>query len=109
MTKNEINYSSCDEDVDYNLHSRHCTYCCNQHPDKVCFNGQCIVYVKRGEYDSNGFTSDVLINPTYRDIFLLCDDIVEATQNFDHTFFEFVTYTKQINEHIHELDVFLGS
>ncbi len=43
---NEINYSSNDEDVEYDLHSRHCTYCCNQHPDKVCFNGQCIVYVK---------------------------------------------------------------
>jgi hypothetical protein len=50
-----------------------------------------------------------MINPTYRDIFLLCDDIVEATQDFDHRFFEFVSYSKQINEHIHELDIFLGS
>ena len=105
---NEINYSSCDDDIEYDLHSKHCVYSCSQDPDKVCFNGQCIVYVKKGEYDSNGYTSDVMINPTYRDIFLLCDDIVEATQDFDHRFFEFVSYSKQINEHIHELDIFLG-
>jgi hypothetical protein len=106
---NEINYSSPDEDVEYNLRSKYCVYCCNQNPNKVCFNGKCIVYVKKGEYDDNGYTSNVMHNPTYKDIFLLCDDIVEATQDFEHIFFEFVTYTNQINEQIHELDVFLGS
>ena len=106
---NEINYSSCDEDIEYNLSSKYWTYCCNQNPDKICFNGQCIIYVKKGEYDANGYTSNILNNPTYLDIFLLCDDIVEATQDFEHVFFEFVSYSKQINEHIHELDVFLGS
>ena len=50
---NEINYSSCDEDIEYNLSSKYCTYCCNQNPDKICFNGQCIVYVKKGEYDAS--------------------------------------------------------
>ena len=85
---NEINYSSCEDDIEYDLHSKYCVYSCSQDPDKVCFNGQCIVYVKKGEYDSNGYTSDVMKNPTYRDIFLLCDDIVEATQDFDHRFFE---------------------
>ena len=50
-----------------------------------------------------------MTNPTYRDIFLLCDKIVEATQDFDHRFFESVSYSHQINEHLHALDVFLGS
>lgn len=106
---NEINYSSPDEDVDYKLHSKYCVYSCNQHPDKVCFIGKCVLYAQKGEYDDNGYMSDVLVNPTYKDIFLLCDNIVEATQDFEHIFFEFVSYSKQINETIHELDVFLGS
>jgi hypothetical protein len=106
---NEINYSSGDDDVEYNLRSKYCVYSCNQRPEKVCFNGKCIIYVKKGEYDDSGYTSDVLTNPTYKDIFLLCDQIVESTQDFEHVFFEFVSYSKQINEQIHELDVFLGS
>jgi hypothetical protein len=43
---NEINYSSGDDDVEYNLRSKYCVYSCNQRPEKVCFTGQCIVYVK---------------------------------------------------------------
>ena len=37
------------------------------------------------------------------------DNIFEKTGDYHHIFFEGVHYVKQINEHIHELDVFLGS
>ena len=43
----DINYSSPDEDKEYNLRSKYCIYSCNQDPDKVCFTGKCIIYSKK--------------------------------------------------------------
>ncbi len=82
----EIIYSSPDEDVDYKFHSKYCVHWCNQHPDEVCFIGKCILYAQKGEYDDNCYMSNVLANPTYNNVFLLCDKIVEATQDFEHIF-----------------------
>ena len=104
---NKINYLSCDDDIEYDLRSKYCVYSCNQNPDKVCFIGQCVVI--NDDYGYNVYRSKKMTNPTYRDIFLLCDKIVVSKQNFEHIFFESVSYSHQINEHLHALDVFLGS
>jgi len=37
------------------------------------------------------------------------DDNVEITSYYHHIFYEGVNYIKQINEHIHQNDVIMGS
>jgi len=99
-----------DDYIDYNIHSNHCSYCCDEPPDKIAFNGKCIIYIKAdGFFATNGYTSSVLDNPTYLDIFNLLDDIVETTGDYHHTFFEGIHYVKQINEHIHQMEIIMGS
>ena len=79
--------------IDYDIHSKYCTYCCDEPPDKIAFNGKCIIYIKAdGFFATNAYTSSVLDNPTYLDIF-----------NLLHTFFEGIHYVKSINEQLAEL------
>jgi len=107
---NEINYSSCEDDIEYDLHSKYCTYACEESPDTIAFNGRCIIYIKADDFfATNGYTSPILNNPTYMDIFNLLDDIVETTGDYHHIFFEGIHYVKQINEHIHQIDIVMGS
>ena len=102
-----------DEDdnyIDYNINSKYCSYCCNESPDTIAFNGKCIIYIRAdGFFATNGYTSPILDNPTYQDIFDMLDEIVETTGDYHHTFFEGIHYVKQINEHIHQINVILGS
>ena len=106
---NEINDNDNDY-IDYDIHSKYCTYACEEPPDTIAFNGRCIIYIKAdGFFAINGYTSPILDTPTYIDIFNLLDDIVEITGDYHHTFFEGVNYIKQINEHIHQIDVIMGS
>jgi hypothetical protein len=96
--------------IDYDIHSKYCTYACEEPPDTIAFNGRCIIYIKPdGFFAINGYTSPILNTPTYIDIFNLLDNIVEITGDYHHTFFEGVNYIKQINEHIHQIDVIMGS
>jgi hypothetical protein len=43
------------------------------------------------------------------DIFNLLDDIVETTGDYHHIFFEGIHYVKKINEHIHQINIMMGS
>jgi hypothetical protein len=109
MTNNIINDDN-DNDIDYDILSKYCTYCCDETPDTIAFNGRCIIYIKAdGFFAINGYTSSILNNPTYIDIFNLLDDIVETTGNDHNTFFEGVHYVQKINEHIHEINIIMGS
>ncbi len=93
-----------DDDDDYNIHSKYCTYCCNESPETIAFNGNAIIYIKAdGYFAINGYTSSILNSPTFIEIFNLLDEIVEITGDYHHIFFEGVHYVKQINEHIIKL------
>ena len=35
-----------DDYIDYDIHSKYCTYCCEEPPDTIAFNGRCIIYIK---------------------------------------------------------------
>ena len=99
-----------DNYIDYDIHSKHCTYACEESPDTIAFNGKCIIYIKAdGFFAINGYTSSILNNPKNIDIFNLLDDIVEITCDYHHTFYEGVHYVKQINEHVHQIDIVMGS
>ena len=96
--------------IDYNIHSKYCSYCCDESPNTLEFNGKCIIYIKAdGFFAINGFTSSILNSPTFIEIFNLLDTIIEATGDYHHVFFEGIQYVKKINEHIHQIDVILGS
>jgi hypothetical protein len=104
------NNNADDDYIDYDIHSKYCTYCCEEPPDTIAFNGRCIIYIKAdGFFATNGYTSSILNNPTYIDIFNLLDNIVETTNDYHHTFFEDIHYVKQINEHVHQIDIVMGS
>ena len=78
-----------DDYIDYDIHSKYCTYCCNEPPNTIAFNGKCIIYIKADVFfATNGYTSSILNNPTYIDIFNLLDSNVETTGDNHHTFFE---------------------
>ena len=107
---NEKNNNDDKDYIDYDIHSKYCTYACEEPPDTIAFNGRCIIYIKAdGFFAINGYTSPILDNPKNIDIFNLLDDIVEITKNYHHTFYEGVHYVKQINEHIHQIDIVMGS
>jgi hypothetical protein len=104
---NEIND---DDDDNYNIHSKYCTYCCDETPDTIAFNGKCIIYIKAdGFFATNGYTSEILDTPKNIDIFNLLDDIVEITGDYHHTFYEGIHYVKQINENMHQINIMMGS
>ncbi len=89
---------------------KYCTHCCNESPNTKAFNGKCIIYIKAdGFFATNGYSSSILNNPTFVDIFNLLDDIVETTGDYHHIFFEGVHYIKQINEHVHQIEIIMGS
>ncbi len=46
-----------------------------------------IVY-KKGFDVYNGYYSDILNKPTFKDLFNIADDMVECTEDYGHTFFE---------------------
>ena len=52
---NEINDNDNDY-IDYDIHSKYCTYASEESPDKIAFNGRCIIYIKAdGFFAINGF------------------------------------------------------
>ncbi len=85
--------------IDYDIHSKYCTYCCNELPDTIAFNGRCIIYIKAdGFFAINGYTSSILNNPTFMDIFNLLDDIIEITNDYHHAFLkEYIMLNKLMN------------
>ncbi len=109
MTNDIINDDN-DNYIDYNIHSKYCTYTWSESPDTIAFNGRCIIYIKAdGFFATNGYTSSILNNPTFMDIFNFLDDIVETTGDYHHIFLECVYYVKQINEHLHQIEIMMGS
>ncbi len=83
--------------IDYDIRSKYCTYCCNESPNTIAFNGKCIIYIKADSFFViNGYTSSILDNPTYMDIFNLLDDIVEITNDYHHTFYEGIHYVNKL-------------
>ena len=45
---NEINNNDDNDYIDYDIHSKYCTYACEEPPDTIAFNGRCIIYIKSG-------------------------------------------------------------
>jgi hypothetical protein len=101
-----------DEEGNIYYTSKHCVYSCDEDDDldEIAFEGKCFIYQKPdGFFSQNGYISPTLTNPTYRDIFALCDDIVETTGDYHHHFFEGVSNFRKINNNLYQFDVCLGS
>ena len=60
---------------------KNASYSCDKNINDIAFHGRCIVY-------KEGFGSDILNNPTYKDLLLIANDMVEYTDDYDHHFFE---------------------
>lgn len=99
-----------DEDGEVYYTTEYCMYSCDEDLDEIAFEGKCFIYETADEYfKERGYISPVLINPTFRDIFALCDDIVETTGDYHHHFFEGVSNFRKINDNLYQFDVCLGS
>ena len=71
------------------IRSKHPYYTCEEPLNKVAFNGKCSFFVPGYMvYDIKGYKSKVLINPTYKDVFDLCDDMIKETGNINNIFFK---------------------
>jgi len=99
-----------DDLIDYNLNSKYCVYSCDKPPDTI-LNGKYFFNCKPDEYFiKKPYLSKVLINPTYKDIFInICDEYIETTED-THYFFEDIEIKGQINEQgLIELSLIMGS
>lgn len=79
--------------------------------DKIAFKGKCIIYHKGEDFFGNGkgFMSNILINPTNRELLYIADEIIEKTEDYHHVFYEGIHIKKQITEDIYEAELCLGS
>ena len=57
------------------------SYSCDKNINDIAYNGKCIVY-------KEGFSSNIWNNPTYKDLLIIANNIVEYTDDYDHHFFE---------------------
>ena len=89
--------------------TKYATYCVYDnegnliHPDKVFKQG--FVFL----YENTSYCSRMLKNPTYGEILVLVDDMIEHTQDTDHHFLESIDIVRQTNENTYQISVFLGS
>ena len=83
-------------------------YACEENINDIAYDGKCFIYSKR--FDShNGYCSNVLNKPTFKDLLVIANDIIEHTKDYDHCFFEGVEIKGLTAGEIMEIDLFLGS
>lgn len=71
------------------IKSNECYYVCNEKPEKIAFEGKCSFFVPSYMiYNIKGYKSKIFNNPTYKDVFNLCDEITEKTGNINNIFFK---------------------
>ena len=105
------NDSECSINSDTPCYGEHCSFYDTKNKiDKIAFEGRCFVYEKAdGFFKIRGYMSDILINPTYRDLVKIADEIIKTTEDYHHTFFEEVSIIREISPNLFEISIFLGS
>ena len=84
MVELEVEYNSDGSDF---ISYKNATYACENDINDVAYNGKCFVYTK-GFDGNNGYCSNVLNKPTFKDLLVIANDIIEHTEDYDHCFFE---------------------
>jgi len=74
----------------------------------IPFNGKYKIFKRYGE-GNEIFMSASLENPTFRDILMEIDKLIEITGDYHHTFLEDIYIGHQIDDEIYSLNVMLGS
>ena len=82
-------------------------------PYKVFFNGKCRIIHYYNEGDDE-YISPILTNPTYGDILLEADKIINISGDYDYNILEDVLlrdklFDEDCKEYIQTIDIFLGS
>lgn len=90
--------------------TKYCMYSCDEDLDEIAFEGKCIIDEKPdGYFSKKCYTSPILTNPTYRDIFALCDDVVEITGDYHHIFMEGISIGRKMKNNVYKISLCLGS
>ena len=81
--------------------------------DKVFYYGKCRIIYDYNEGDDE-YISPILTNPTYEDILLEADKIIDISGDYNNNFLEDVLLRDKIfdedsKEYIQTIDIFLGS
>ena len=66
---------------------KHASYSCDKNINDIVLIGKCIAKKEFDKYKKLTFCSDILINPTYKDLLIIANDIVEYAECRDHHFF----------------------
>ena len=83
-------------------------YACEENINDIAYDGKCFIYSK-GVDGNNGYCSNVLNKPTFKDLLKIADAMIECTKDYDHCFFEGVEIKGLTAGEIMEIDLFLGS
>ena len=84
MSELKISY---DSDGNEFISYKNATYACEENINDIAYNGKCFVYSK-GFDGHNGYCSNILTKPTFKDLLIIANDIIEHTEDYDHNFFE---------------------
>ena len=105
MIELEVGYNSDNNEI---ISYNNATYACENDINDIAYNGKCFVYTK-GFDGNNGYCSDILTKPTFKDLLKIADAMIECTKDYDHCFFEGVEIKGLTAGEIMEIDLFLGS
>jgi DNA polymerase III delta prime subunit len=88
------------------IKSRHNYYNCEEAPEKIAFFGKCCFFVPAHlAYDIKGYKSKVFINPSYNDIFNLCDEITEETGDENNNIFKDISIFSKDKDDIYIFEI----
>ena len=105
MVELEVEYNSDNSEI---ISYNNATYACENDINDIAYDGKCFVYIK-GFDGNNGYCSNVLNKPTFKDLLKIADAMIEHTEDYDHCFFEGVEIKGLTAGGIMEIDLFLGS
>ena len=97
-----------DSDGNEFINYKNATYACEANINDIAYDGKCFIYSK-GFDGNNGYCSKVLYKPTFKDLLIVANDIIEHTADYDHHFFEGVEIKGLTAGRIMEIDLFMGS
>ena len=105
MVELEVEYNSDGSDF---ISYKNATYACENDINDIAYDGKCFIYSK-GFDSRNGYCSNVLNKPTFKDLLKIANEIIEHTEDYDHHFFEGIEIKGLTAGGIMEIDLFLGS
>ena len=97
-----------DSDGNEFISYKNASYACEENINDIAYDGKCFVYSK-GFDGNNAYCSGIIDKPTFKDLLIVANDIIEHTENYDHYFFEGIQNKGLITGNIMEIDLFMGS